>query len=55
MNELDDELKYYREKAIQSDHKIQFDIFLKQYLHKNISKDEFIYEIHKFIPLYYFS
>jgi hypothetical protein len=55
VNELDNELQYYYEKSILSDNRIKFDMFLKQYLHENINKDEFIYEIHKFIPLYYFS
>lgn len=52
---LDNELKYYYKKAIQSDNRIKFDILLKQYLHENINKDEFMYEIRKFIPLYFFS
>jgi DNA-binding winged helix-turn-helix (wHTH) protein len=55
IKDLDRELKKYCELAIMADKKSKLLTVLRQYSHKNISRDELIHEMHKFISLYYFS
>lgn len=55
INKLDDELQYCSDIMIMSDNSVLLLPLLRQYIHKNISKEELIYEIHKIVPLYWFS
>ena len=55
IDDLDEELQYCANIVIKSGNKIRLLPLLRQYIHKNITKSELKYEIHKFTNLIYFS